>query len=208
MIEAYVWGTPNGEKLTIALEELALPYELHWINIMKGDQNTAAFRAINPNGKIPAIVDRDGPGGTPLAVFESLAILTYLGDKTGKLLPRDGAARYQTLEWMAFNVAGVGPMTGQLGHFAKYAPEPIAYATERYTKEVARLHDVMDKRLGESRFLAGDEFSMADVINVSWVQAPAQHYGLAEVTKPNLRRWLDAVLARPAVQRARALKPA
>ena len=207
MIDAYVWTTPNGEKLTIALEELGLPYELHWINISKGEQNTPAYRAINPNGKIPAIVDREGPNGKPLAVFESMAVLQYLADKTGQLLPQDGAARYVALEWMAFNIGGVGPMTGQLGHFAKFAPEKVPYAIERYTKEVERLHDVLDQRLGQTRFLAGDEFTMADVINISWVHGPTE-FGLFELTKPNVRRWRDEVLARPAVQRARALKPA
>ena len=210
MIDAYVFSTPNGEKLTIALEELGLPYKLHWINIMKGDQNTPEFRAVNPNGKIPALVDHDGPGGKPLAVFESAAILQYLADKTGKLLPTSGAARYVALEWIAWSVAGLGPMTGQFGHFFKFAPQKLPYAIERYETEAKRLRGVMDKRLGESRYLGGDEYGMADIISISWVIAPAQFYGALPVTDetPHLKRWVDEILARPAVQKARALKPA
>jgi GSH-dependent disulfide-bond oxidoreductase len=209
MIDAYVFTTPNGEKLTIALEELGLLYKLHWIDIMKGEQNTPAFRAINPNGKIPALVDHDGPGGAPIAVFESAAILQYLADKTGKLLPTSGAARYTALEWMAWSVAGLGPMSGQFGHFFKYAKEKLPYAIGRYETETRRLHGVMDKRLGETRYLGGDEYGMADIISISWVVAPAEHYGALAITSdtPNLKRWADEILARPAVQKARALKP-
>ena len=209
MIDAYVWTTPNGEKPLIALAELGIPYTAHWINIGKGEQDTAEFRRINPNGKIPALVDSSSGDATgTMAVFESLAVLVYLADKTGKLMPKAGPERYVVLEWMAFNVGGTGPMTGQLAHFAKYAKEKLPYAIDRYTKEVGRLHDVLDRRLGETKFLGGDEYSMADVMNFSWAKGAVDNFGLSTDTRPNLKRWLDEVGARPAVVKARSLKPA
>ncbi|MCE9574344.1 MAG: glutathione S-transferase N-terminal domain-containing protein [Deltaproteobacteria bacterium] len=203
MIDAYAWTTPNGHKLLIALEELEVPHELHWVDIMKGEQFKPEFLAINPNNKIPAIYDRD----TKHAVFESGAVLTYLAEKTGRLL---GPDRYTTLEWMFFNAGGVGPMGGQLGYFAKFAKEKIPHAIERYTKEVQRLFGVMDKRLGESAYLAGPEFSIADVMNFSWPRALLGFSleGIDLAAYPNLARWIEAIGARPAVQRALARTPA
>jgi GST-like protein len=202
MIDAYVWTTPNGHKLLIALEELELAHELHWIDITKGDQFKPEFLAINPNNKIPAIFDRD----TQQAVFESGAVLTYLAEKAGRLL---GPDRYTTLEWMFFNAGGVGPMGGQLGYFTRFAKEKIPHAIERYTKEVQRLFGVMDKRLAGSAYLAGPEFSIADVMNFSWprVLLGFQIEGIEVAPYPHLARWLDAINARPAVQRALARKP-
>ena len=165
MIEVWTWPTPNGHKVHIALEELGLPYKVIPINIGKGDQFKPEFLAITPNHRIPAIVDPDGPGGKPLTLFESAAIMIYLSEKTGgKLIPKDPVGRYRCLEWMMFQMGGVGPMFGQYNHFANYAVEKLPYAIERYTNEVARLHRVLDKRLAETTWLAGDEYSMADII--------------------------------------------
>ncbi len=202
MIDAYAWTTPNGHKLLIALEELEVPHELHWVDIMKGAQFTPAFLAINPNNKIPAIYDRD----TKQAVFESGAVLLYLAEKAGRLL---GPDRYTTLEWMFFNAGGVGPMGGQLGYFAKFAKEKIPHAIERYTREVQRLFGVLDKRLGESAYLAGPEFSIADVMNYSWPRSLLGFNieGIDLAAYPALARWQDAIAARPAVQRALARTP-
>jgi GST-like protein len=205
MIDLYYAATPNGLKVRLFLEEAGLPYRLLPVSLSGGEQFTPDFLAISPNNKIPAIVDHDGPGGKPLAVFESGAILTYLADKTGKLLAPSGPARYVAFEWMYFNVGGTGPMTGQLGHFAKFAKDKIPYAIDRYTQEVVRLHGVLDKRLGEARYLAGDDYTMADVINVTWVIA-ATKLGI-DISGANLKRWVDEISARPAVQRALALKP-
>lgn len=202
MIDAYAWTTPNGHKLLIALEELEVPHELHWVDIMKGAQFKPEFLAINPNNKIPAIYDRD----TKQAVFESGAVLLYLAEKAGRLL---GPDRYTTLEWMFFNAGGVGPMGGQLGYFAKFAKEKIPHAIERYTKEVQRLFGVLDKRLGESAYLAGPEFSIADVMNYSWPRSLLGFNieGIDLAAYPALARWQDAIAARPAVQRALARTP-
>ena len=165
MIEVWTWPTPNGHKVHIALEELGLPYKVIPVNIGKGDQFKPEFLAITPNHRIPAIVDPDGPGGKPLTLFESAAIMIYLSEKTGgKLIPKDPVGRYRCLEWMMFQMGGVGPMFGQYNHFANYAVEKLPYAIERYTNEVARLHRVLDKRLAETTWLAGDEYSMADII--------------------------------------------
>jgi GST-like protein len=200
MIDAYVWTTPNGFKLLIALEELALPYKAHWIDISKGDQQKPEYLAINPNGKIPALVDGE------IKVFESAAVLTYLAEKTGKLLPASGPARYDTLEWVAFNVAGPGPMLGQLGFFSRFAKEKVPMAIERYTKEAERLMKVLDTRLGEAKYLAG-EFSIADIINFTWANAGRTFLGLDYAPYPNLVRWLDELAARPAFGKALAMKP-
>ncbi|HEY4244797.1 MAG TPA: glutathione S-transferase N-terminal domain-containing protein [Kofleriaceae bacterium] len=208
MIDAYTWTTPNGQKLVIALEELGVPYKLHWIDISKDEQKTPEFLAINPNHKIPAIVDRDGPGAKPLAVFESGAVLLYLADKTGKLLAREGAARYAALEWMFFNIGNTGPITGQLGFFGKRAPEKVPMAIEHFKTEVERLHGVLDTRLGQARYLAGDAYTMADIINVTWVLAAEKaELGLEPRKKKNLGRWLDEVTARPAVKKGLEAKP-
>jgi GST-like protein len=201
MIDAYVWTTPNGFKLLIALEELGLPYTPHWIDITKGDQQKAEFIAINPNSKIPALVD-DG-----VTVFESAAILTYLAEKTGKLLPASGQARYTTLEWVAFNIGGPGPMLGQLGFFTKFAKEKVPMAIERYTKEAERLMKVLDTRLATTKYLAGAELTIADIINFTWANAGRTFLGLDYAPYPNLVRWLDELAARPAFAKAMALKP-
>lgn len=199
MIDLYTWGTPNGRKASIMLEEIGLPYKLHPINIGKGEQNTAEYIAINPNSKIPAIIDGDGPGGKPVKVFESGAILIYLAEKTGKLLSSEPRARLQTLEWLMFQMGGVGPMLGQVHHFLRNAPEPIPYAIERYVKETRRLYGVLDRRLGESAFLAG-EYSIADIATYPWVARHEWHrVDLAEF--PNVERWFAAIGGRPAVER-------
>ncbi len=196
MIEVWTWPTPNGHKVHIALEELGLPYKVVPINIGKGDQFKPEFLAITPNHRIPAIVDSDGPGGKPLKLFESAAIMIYLSEKTGgKLIPADPEGRYRCLEWMMFQMGGVGPMFGQYNHFANYAVQKIPYAIERYTNEVRRLHRVLEKRLSQADYLAGPEYSMADIITFPWIR----NIDLAEY--PNLKRWHDAIAARPAVQR-------
>jgi GST-like protein len=205
MIDAYVWTTPNGQKALIALEELAVPYTPRWVNITKGEQMQPEYLTINPNNKIPAIVDHDAPGGR-LTVFESGAIAVYLADKTGKLLARDGAARYEALEWVFFNVGGPGPMLGQLGYFSKFASEKIPHAIERFTKEAARLFGVLDRRLGEAPYLAGD-LSIADIVNFTWPHAARTVLGLDLSGYPHLTRWLDELAARPAFVKALAMKP-
>jgi GST-like protein len=198
MIDLYTWGTPNGRKVSIMLEEVGLPYTVHPINIGKNDQFTPEFIAINPNSKIPAIVDRDGPDGQPLSVFESGAILIYLAEKTGKLMPSAARPRSVVLQWLMFQMGGVGPMFGQNHHFRRFAPEKIAYGIERYGKETERLYGVMDKRLGEVAHLAG-EYSIADIATYPWVSRhDYQEIDLAKF--PNVKRWYDTLSARPAVQ--------
>ena len=201
MIDAWTWPTPNGHKVHIALEELALPYKVIPINIGKGDQFKPEFLAITPNHRIPAIVDHDGPGGKAVEIFESGAILIYLSEKTGgKLIPTDPAGRYACLQWLMFQMGGVGPMFGQYNHFANYATDKIPYAIERYTNEVIRLHRVLDKRLSQAAYLAGDQYSMADIATFPWVRNPdRRNINLSDY--PNVQRWHDAIAARPAVQR-------
>jgi GSH-dependent disulfide-bond oxidoreductase len=206
MIELYTWGTPNGKKASVMLEEVGLPYTLHAINIGKGDQFTPDYVAINPNSKIPAIVDLDGPGGRPIKVFESGAILVYLAEKTGKLLSTEPRARMEALEWLMFQMGGVGPMFGQAHHFLRQAPEQIAYAQERYVKEVRRLYGVMDRRLGEADYLAS-AYSIADVATYPWVARHTWHkVELPEF--PHVERWFNAITARPAVARGMNVPPA
>ncbi len=202
-IEVWSWPTPNGHKVHIALEELGLPYTVVPINIGKGEQFRPEFLAITPNHRIPAIVDPDGPGGKRLALFESGAILIYLAEKAGWLIPADPAARYICLQWLMFQMGGVGPMFGQFGHFNVYAPEKIAYALERYGNEVKRLHRVLDKRLGEAEYLAG-EYSIADIATYPWIRG-AERRGIILADYPNVARWFAAVDARPAVQRGVAV---
>ncbi len=206
MIDAYVYTTPNGFKALIGLEELGLPYQVNWIDITKGAQMTPEYLAINPNNKIPAIIDRDTPDQQPITVFESGAVLIYLAEKTGKLLASSGAARATTLEWVFFNAAGPGPMLGQLGYFSKFATEKIPAAIERFTKEAERLFRVLDKRLGEVQYLAG-EFSIADIMNLTWPRGARDFIGLDLSPYPNLVRWIAELEARPAFQRALAMKP-
>jgi GSH-dependent disulfide-bond oxidoreductase len=199
MIELYTWTTPNGRKVSIMLEETSLPYNVHPVDIGKGEQFRPEFVAINPNSKIPAIVDSDGPAGAPLAIFESGAILIYLAEKTGKLLPRDPVARLLALQWLMFQMGGVGPMFGQAHHFLRAAPEPVPYGIERYTKETRRLYGVLERRLGEAEYLAGD-YSIADIATFPWVARHEWHkVELAEF--PQVARWYAAIAARPAVAR-------
>ena len=197
MIDIYFWRTPNSSKITVFCEEASVPYRIVPINIGNGDQLTPEFRAINPNTKVPAIVDPYGPDGRPLTLFESGAILIYLADKFGKFLPRDGAKRYETLQWLMFQMGGMGPMLGQTHHFLIYAPEKIDYAVRRYTKETARLYGVLDQALSKSEFVAGD-YSIADMAILPWV-VPYKRQGQDLADFPNVRRWFDALRSRPAV---------
>lgn len=199
MIDLYTASTPNGWKASIALEELGLPYEVHRIDLMAGDQKTPQFLAINPNGRIPAIVDRE----EDLAVFESGAILIYLAEKAGALLPTDTKGRSRVIQWVMFQMGGVGPMMGQANVFFRYAPEPIPYAIERYQRETRRLLEVLDGQLGRERFLAG-EYSIADIANWSWASTH-EWSGVSIEGLENLARWLGEVGERPAVQRGRAV---
>lgn len=199
MIDLYTWGTPNGRKVSIMLEECALAYRAHPIDIGKGQQHEAAFVAINPNSKIPAIVDSDGPGGKPFTLFESGAILLYLAKKTGKFFPLDERRQFETLQWLMFQMGGVGPMFGQAHHFLRAAPEPVPYATERYVKESRRLYGVLDSHLRHHDYLA-DEYSVADIATYPWVARHEWHkVDLADF--PQVNRWFEAIKARPAVAR-------
>ena len=199
MIDLYTWGTPNGKKVSIMLEECTLPYALHKINISKDDQFAPDYLKINPNGKIPSIVDSDGPGGKPIAMMESGAILIYLAEKTGKFLPADAAGRYKAIEWLMFQMGGVGPMFGQTHHFLRAAKEAVPYAIARYTREKDRLYGVLNTRLGEAEFLAG-EYSIADIATYPWVSRFEWHNTkLADF--PNVDRWFKAIGARPCVQK-------
>lgn len=195
MIDLYTFTTPNGRKASIMLEEVELPYDVHVIDITKNDQFTPEYIAINPNSKIPAIVDQD----TGITVFESGAILIYLAEKTGKLLPTDQKQRFQVLEWLMLQMGSVGPMFGQLNHFKKFAPEKIPYAIERYEKETLRLYGVLDKQLADNEYLCGD-YSIADIATYPWV-AVYDFQGLTLDNHPNLKRWVEIVQQRPAVQR-------
>jgi GST-like protein len=199
MIDLYTWTTPNGRKVSIMLEELGLPYRVHSIDIGKGDQFKPAYLAINPNSKIPAIVDSDGPGGAPLRMMESGAILIYLADKTGKLLPASGAARYAVLEWLMFQMGGVGPMFGQVHHFLRAAKEQVPYAIERYTKETKRLYGVLNAWLERNEYLAGG-YTIADIATYPWIARHEWHKtDLNDFA--HVKRWFDALSVRPAVQR-------
>lgn len=199
MLDLYTWTTPNGRKVSIMLEELALPYRVHPINIGKGEQFAPEYVAINPNSKIPSLVDPDGPEGSPVTLMESGAILIYLADKTGKLLPKTGRGRYVALQWLMFQMGGVGPIFGQVHHFLRAAKEPVPYAIERYTKETQRLYGVLNARLQDHEYLAG-EYSIADIATYPWVARYEWHKtNLADF--PHVKRWFDAISARPAVQR-------
>jgi len=203
MIELYTWSTPNGRKVSIMLEEIGLPYNVHAINIGKNDQFTPEFVAINPNSKIPAIVDPDGPDGKPVSLMESGAILIYLAEKNGKLMPAAPRERYAALQWLMFQMGGVGPMFGQVHHFLRAAKEPVPYAIERYTKETQRLYGVLDARLKTERYLAG-EYSIADVATYPWVARYEWHKTRLE-DFPNVKRWFDEISERPAVQKGMAV---
>ena len=200
MIDLYNWPTPNGHKIHIALEEMGLDYTVHPVNIGKGEQFEPDFLAISPNNKIPAMVDQDGPGGKPYAMFESGAMLLYLGEKTGKFLPRETAARYRTVQWLMFQMGHVGPMLGQAHHFREYAVEKIPYAIDRYTNESARLLGVIDKRLGAAAYLAGDDYTVADMAVFPWLRNPERE-GWDPADYPNMSRWFKSIVERPAVRR-------
>jgi GST-like protein len=200
MIELYFWPTPNGFKITIMLEECGLPYEVKYVNIGKGDQFKPEFLKISLNNRMPAIIDRDGPGAKPISVFESGAILQYLGRKTGQFYPSDERVRVEVEEWLFWQMGGLGPMAGQAHHFRQYAPDKIAYAYDRYTDEVNRLYGVMNIRLKDKEFLAGD-YSIADMAAYPWVR-PYKRQGQDLAEFPNLEAWYSRVHDRPAVARA------
>jgi GST-like protein len=204
MIDFYTWGTPNGRKVAIMLEETGLAYVAHKIDIGKGDQFTPAFLAVNPNGKIPAIVDRDAGDGKPLSIFESGAILIYLAEKTGKFFPVGTRERMAVLQWLMFQMGGVGPMFGQAHHFIRFAPEKVPYGIERYSKETRRLYGVMDKRLAESAHLAGPDYTIADIATFPWV-ARYEYHQVDLADFPHVKKWHDAIAARPAVVKAMAV---
>ena len=212
-IDVWSWPTPNGHKVHIALEELGLDYKVIPVNIGAGDQFKPEFLKITPNHRIPAIVDPDGPGGKPFTLFESGAIMIYLSEKTGgKLIPTHPIGRYKCLEWIMFQMGGIGPMFGQWNHFGAYASEKLPYAIERYTNEVHRLTRVLNKRLEESPWLAGDEYSIADIITFPWLRTASQHSprfaerGYVELAEyPAVKRWFEEIDARPAVQRGLAV---
>lgn len=200
MIHLYTWRTPNGRKVSILLEETGLPYIVHPVNIGEGEQFKPEFLALNPNGKIPAIVDEDGPGGGAFSLFESGAILIYLAEKSGMFLPSAPRSRYSVLQWLMFQMGGVGPFFGQAHHFLRYAPEPIPYAIERYRKETRRLYGVMDGELAKRAYLAGEAYTIADIATYPWVARHEWHQvELGDF--PHVKRWFDAISARPAVQR-------
>jgi GSH-dependent disulfide-bond oxidoreductase len=198
MIQLYTWGTPNGKKVSIMLEEIALPYEVHAINLGQGDQFKPEYLAINPNNKIPSIIDTDGPGGKPLTLFESGAILMYLAEKTGKLWPADLRQRYSVIQWLMFQMGGVGPMFGQANYFFRLE-EKVPYAIERYHKEALRLYGVLEKALGQNEYLAG-KYSIADVATYPWVWRHEMHHVKLEEF-PHVKAWYDKISERPAVKR-------
>lgn len=200
MIDLYSWPTPNGFKVSIMLEECGLDYRAHPINIGSGDQFSAEFLAISPNNKIPAIVDHDGPDGGDYALFESGAILMYLADKTGQFWPQTHPAKWETVQWLMWQMGGFGPMLGQAHHFRTYAPERIQYAYDRYTNEAGRLYHVLDKRLARHEWLAGDSYTIADIATFPWSRS-IERQGHALADFPNVERWFKAIEARPAVQR-------
>lgn len=203
MIDFYYWPTPNGKKVAIMLEECGLPYATRPINILKGEQFDPEFLTISPNNKVPAIVDQDGPGDAPLSLFESGAILTYLGEKTGRFLPTAPRERYRTLEWLNFQTASLGPMFGQCGHFIGYAPQRIPYAIDRYQNETKRLYGVLDERLAGRDFVVGD-FSIVDMAIFPWIDVRWLHE-IEIDAYPRVKEWFERVAARPAVQRGMAL---
>lgn len=203
MIDLFYWTTPNGHKITLFLEEAGLPYAIHPVNLGRGDQFKPEFLAISPNNRIPAIVDQEpADGGAPLSVFESGAILLYLAEKTGKFLPKDLRGRAAALEWLFWQVGGLGPMAGQNHHFKQYAREKLTYAIERYVNETSRLYAVLNKRLADRDFVAGD-YSIADMAAYPWI-VPHENQGQSLTDFPHLKRWFEAIRARPATERAYA----
>jgi GST-like protein len=204
MIDLYTWPTPNGHKIHIMLEETGLPYRVHPVNIGAGDQFKPEFLKISPNNKMPAMIDSDGPDGKPMSMFESGAMLLYLASKTGKFLPENLRDRWSTLQWLMFQMGSVGPMLGQAHHFLVYAPEKIPYAMQRYSKEANRLYGVMDRRLAESKFIACDEYTIADMAIMPWLRS-YERQGVNMDEYPHVRKWFDGIGARPAVQRGLAV---
>jgi len=204
MIDLYSWPTPNGHKIHIMLEETGLPYRVHPVNIGAGDQFKPEFLKISPNNKMPAMIDSDGPDGKPISMFESGAMLLYLASKSGKFLPEDMRDRWSTLQWLMFQMGGVGPMLGQAHHFLVYAPEKIPYAMQRYSKEANRLYGVMDRRLAESKFIACNEYTIADMAIMPWLRS-YKNQGVEMEKYPHVKRWFDGIAARPAVQRGLAV---
>jgi GST-like protein len=202
MIDLYAMGSPNVVKIYIALEELELPYTVHPVDVFSGKQFGAEFLKLNPNAKVPVIVDREGPGGKPYTVFESGAILLYLGEKTLRLLPTDMAARYEVIQWMMVQMTGVGPMCGQLVHFIRFAPGGNAYAQSRYATQVHRLFEAIDARLAAVPYVGGASYSIADIAMFPWLRLSDVLIGPAKSKYPNVLRWVDAIAARPAVVRA------
>lgn len=203
MLDLYYWTTPNGHKVTIFLEEAGLPYTIHPINIGKGDQFAPEFLKISPNNRIPAIVDQaPTDGGEPISIFESGAILQYLAEKTGQFLPTDLRKKVDVMQWLFWQMGGLGPMLGQNHHFSQYAPEKIPYAINRYVKETERLYGVLDKQLNDREFIAGD-YSIADMAAYPWT-VPYESQGIQLDEFSHVKRWFEAIKARPAVQRAYA----
>jgi GST-like protein len=204
MIDLYSWPTPNGHKIHIMLEETGLPYNVHPVNIGAGDQFKPEFLKISPNNKMPAMIDSDGPDGKPISMFESGAMLVYLASKSGMFLPEDLRERWSTLQWLMFQMGGIGPMLGQAHHFLVYAPEKIPYAMQRYSKEANRLYGVMDRRLGESEYIACNEYTIADIAIMPWLRS-YKNQGVEMDEYPQVKRWFESILARPAVQRGLAV---
>ncbi len=200
MIEVYSWATPNGHKIHIMLEECGLPYRVHPVDIGAGQQFAPEFLSINPNNKIPAIVDSDGPDGQPMSLFESGAILLYLAGKTGRFMPTTIRGKYEVLQWLMFQMGGVGPLLGQTHHFRLYAPEKIEYAIDRYTNEAKRLYGVMDKQLAKHPYMAGKDYSIADIAIFPWLRS-WKNQGISWSDYPHLKGWFDEISARPAVKR-------
>ena len=201
MIDLYTWPTPNGHKIHIMLEECKLPYRVHAVNIGTGDQFQPEFLKISPNNKIPALVDSDGPDGKPISIFETGAMLIYLAAKTGKFMPKSDRAKFEVLQWLMFQMGGVGPMLGQAHHFRIYAPEKIEYGINRYTNEAKRLYGVMDKQLQSQPWIAGKTYSIADMAIFPWLRS-WQNQGIDWADYPHLKAWFDRIAERPAVQKA------
>jgi GST-like protein len=200
MIDVYSWATPNGHKVHIMLEECGLPYTAHPVNIGTGEQFKPAFLKISPNNRIPAIVDPQGPDGKPISLFESGAILLYLASKTGKFLPKTDRQKFEVMQWLMFQMGGVGPMLGQNHHFRLYAPEKIEYAVNRYTNEAKRLYGVMDRQLAKSKYIAGNTYTIADIAIFPWLRN-WKNQGIDWADFPHLKKWFDTISARPAVVR-------
>lgn len=203
MIDFYTWKTPNGQKIAIMLEEIGLPYKAHFVDLSQKEQFKPEYLQINPNNKIPAIVDHEGPGGQPISVFESGAILIYLAEKSGKLLATDPRQRIEAIQWLMFQMSGVGPMLGQLHYFLHFAPEKVPFAVERYANEAKRLYQVMEKQLAKQPYFAGD-YSIADIAIFPWVNVHKnQQIDLNDY--PQLKRWYQAIASRPAVEKGMSL---